>query len=216
MEQSKACLSCKQIVIITLFHKRTKSSDGLSSICKLCKKVIDSQYAKDNKQKIAQYRKQWGIDNRQHINQKNLEWRKANPIAHKQSQTKYADNNREQKRIANKQWSAANYDLHRALIADWQKRNPEAKRLSANKRRAKIMNNGHAPYSEKEVLATYGNKCHICNGLIDMKAARKVGQPGWQFGLHIEHLVPINLGGADTLQNVRPAHGLCNLKKGCK
>jgi len=31
--------------------------------------------------------------------------------------------------------------------------------------------------------------------------------------LHIDHLVPLAKGGSDTLENVRPAHGICNLRK---
>jgi len=32
-------------------------------------------------------------------------------------------------------------------------------------------------------------------------------------GLQIDHVIPIVKGGPDTLNNVRPAHGLCNIKK---
>ncbi len=49
-----------------------------------------------------------------------------------------------------------------------------------------------------------------------MNAPRKPGIPGWEFGLHIEHVVPISKNGADALYNVRPSHGICNLQKGIK
>jgi len=32
-------------------------------------------------------------------------------------------------------------------------------------------------------------------------------------GLHIDHVMPLSKGGPDTLENVRPAHGSCNVKK---
>jgi 5-methylcytosine-specific restriction endonuclease McrA len=47
-----------------------------------------------------------------------------------------------------------------------------------------------------------------------MKASRKVGSKNWEKSLHIDHLIPISKGGSDTLENVRPTHALCNLKKG--
>jgi 5-methylcytosine-specific restriction endonuclease McrA len=46
-----------------------------------------------------------------------------------------------------------------------------------------------------------------------MSAPRKVGQDGWEHGLHIDHVYPLSKGGLDTLENVRPAHGKCNIVK---
>lgn len=68
-------------------------------------------------------------------------------------------------------------------------------------------------YNELQVIASYGGDCYICGVAIDFLAPRKCGKDGWEHGLHIDHLVPIARGGSDTLENVRPAHGLCNLKK---
>jgi 5-methylcytosine-specific restriction endonuclease McrA len=68
-------------------------------------------------------------------------------------------------------------------------------------------------YNELQVIATYGIDCYLCGGEIDFMSPRKCGVKGWENGLHIDHLVPVSKGGSDTLENVRPAHGLCNLKK---
>ena len=46
-----------------------------------------------------------------------------------------------------------------------------------------------------------------------MNAPRQTGLDGWENGLQIDHLIPISKGGPDTLINVRPTHGLCNLRK---
>lgn len=69
------------------------------------------------------------------------------------------------------------------------------------------------PYNELQVIATYGANCNICGLAIDFMAPRKCGVPGWEIGLHIDHLIPVSKGGADILENVRPTHGLCNLQK---
>jgi 5-methylcytosine-specific restriction endonuclease McrA len=47
-----------------------------------------------------------------------------------------------------------------------------------------------------------------------MSAPRATGKAGWEMGLQIDHIIPIARGGADKLENVKPAHGLCNIKKG--
>ena len=81
------------------------------------------------------------------------------------------------------------------------------------KRRALKSAVAHSPYTEKEVIEAYGSHCHICGDVINLDAPRKTGSEGWETGLHIDHLIAICNGGADTLENVRPSHGLCNTRK---
>ena len=82
-------------------------------------------------------------------------------------------------------------------------------RAKSRRRRA----NQSIPYNELQVIATYGGNCNICGLAIDFMAPRKCGIPGWENGLHIDHLIPVSKGGPDTLENVRPTHGVCNLNK---
>ena len=89
----------------------------------------------------------------------------------------------------------------------------EANRRGARKRRALKHGSGSVKYTESQVLELYGTSCHICGNDIDTKLPRKVGKPGWEQGLHIEHVFDIALGGPDTIENVRPSHAMCNLTK---
>ena len=68
-------------------------------------------------------------------------------------------------------------------------------------------------YNDLQVIATYGGNCYLCGLEIDFMAPRKCGIPGWENGLHIDHLYPLSKGGLDILENVRPTHGLCNIVK---
>lgn len=63
------------------------------------------------------------------------------------------------------------------------------------------------------VVNWYGSDCYLCGTSIDMTASRAVGEGDWHYGLHIDHVVPRKLGGTDDIENLRPAHGICNLKK---
>ncbi len=56
----------------------------------------------------------------------------------------------------------------------------------------------------------------VCKEPIDLMAPRQVGLKGWEYGLHLEHAVALRHGGSDLKSNVKPAHGLCNLKKHSK
>lgn len=94
----------------------------------------------------------------------------------------------------------------------WVKLNPESKRRSEAKRRSVY----NERYSEKEVLSRYGSDCNICGLPINLDANRSPGKIGWEYSLHIDHLIPVSKGGTDTLENVRPTHGICNVKKGAR
>ncbi len=59
------------------------------------------------------------------------------------------------------------------------------------------------------VLAERDNfVCHICSGLVDMSVPRVS-----RFGATVDHVVPISKGGLDSLDNVRLAHWICNIRK---
>ncbi len=80
-------------------------------------------------------------------------------------------------------------------------------------RRAKFYGVNHEPYTVSDVLNRYGAICHICLKEIDMKANRRTGANGWEKSLHLDHVMPLSRGGSDTIDNIRPSHGQCNIRK---
>ena len=117
-------------------------------------------------------------------------------------------------------WSEKNREKKREYARNWNKQNKEyrrtLKRENSRKRRAQKRNNQHDKYTEAEGLEKYGSICHICMKEIDLTAPRATSQKGWEIGLHIDHVISLLKGGSDTLENVRPSHGQCNLSKGSK
>lgn len=93
------------------------------------------------------------------------------------------------------------------LRKDWRFRTPNARRHFRRN------NTSPGNYSDQDVLSTYGLDCHICQTPIDLSAPRQVGKPGWEKALHIDHVYPLSKGGLDTIDNVRPSHGKCNIIK---
>lgn len=59
------------------------------------------------------------------------------------------------------------------------------------------------------VVQTYGSTCYLCSGSIDLDAPRRS-----PLGLSIDHVRPRSLGGSDDIENLRPVHFRCNLKRG--
>ena len=120
---------------------------------------------------------------------------------------------REAQRLYDRQRFYKNPELKRER--NRQHSNPESKRASWRRRQAKKNKSDFEFYTDSDVLNKYGSICHICNKQIDLKAPRRSGMgKNWENGLHIDHVIPISEFGPDTLENVRPAHGLCNIKKG--
>lgn len=123
----------------------------------------------------------------------------------------------------NKESILAKSKLHRVTSLDkekertqkraWRKANKDKRARQQTRRKARLRGSNAEFYTEQEVLSTYGTNCHICNEAIDMLASRRSGFGNWELGLHIDHLISLANGGADSLVNVRPAHAICNLKK---
>lgn len=61
------------------------------------------------------------------------------------------------------------------------------------------------------VVATYGDRCWLCGGPIDMTASKRS-----PLGLSIDHVRPRSMGGGDDIDNLRPAHFHCNVRRGAR
>ena len=158
--------------------------------CKNCKIFVSEKqkiYREKNLEKIKEYQKAYREKN---INKKKIRVIKDLTL-YKQKRKEYNDR--------------------------YKDKNPEKIkeiwREKDRRRRAKIKKNGYEKYTESQVLEKYGSNCYICNKDINLTYTRLIGKPGWEQGLHIEHYVDLALGGPDTLENVRPAHAICNLTK---
>lgn len=85
----------------------------------------------------------------------------------------------------------------------WRREHPEqwALRNRENQRRRRARDEDPVDYAA--ILAEHGMVCHICGGEIASLA-----------DLHMEHVIPLARGGRHHRNNIRPAHALCNLRKG--
>ena len=198
MEQYKTCSKCGQTKPVNEWGRNKSKKDGLASECKAC-------HAKSS-----------------------AEWRLANPVEQKRrSREQHSKNkdtananrkkryleNRELELQARRKWYAENAESSRMASRAWRKNNKE--KFAAQSRRSRALRAfvNTESYTKQDVLDRWGSDCHICNKPIDLSAPRWTGSSGWENGLHLEHVIPIRLGGLDNLSNVKPAHGLCNLKK---
>lgn len=183
-----ACSDCK--LAINKYQESITNKETRQSYHK-------KHYAQNKDKRKAQARKYYS-ENKQKVALMNKRYRAEHQQEHKEHNRRWRQNNRLKARAS-------------SLL--WARRNPEYRRLSAHRRRAAKKGQ---PYTEQQVLEHYGTLCHICGTAIDLEAPRQNGKVGWEKGLHLDHVMPIALGGSDEIANVRPAHGLCNIRKGKK
>lgn len=80
-----------------------------------------------------------------------------------------------------------------------------AKKLNKFERKQRQRAIIHVPYSRREIFTRDNFICHICGASIDMNAVAP-----HPYSPSIDHVIPIKHGGADTPENVRAAHFICN------
>jgi 5-methylcytosine-specific restriction endonuclease McrA len=125
----------------------------------------------------------------------------------------YYHANKEKAKVAKKAWQKANLEKIRGYNRKAYAKNPQAALRKVHRRKARIRGNGYESYTLEQVLEKHGAMCHLCETPIDLMLPRKIGVEGWEYGLHLDHIVPLVNGGPDTLENVAPAHAICNLEK---
>ena len=82
------------------------------------------------------------------------------------------------------------------------------------RRRALKLNAPTERYTAIDIVKLYGSVCHICNEDIDLSAPRHPANGvSWERGLQLDHVIPLSKGGTDLINNIRPAHVLCNMRK---
>ena len=164
----------------------------------MCNNHYSQWHYSQNKEKILKNIKEYQSKNLDKTKQRNIEYYQKNKDEVKIRSIKHYEENKEKALLRQKAWNQNNKDKRRE---------------TGRRRKARKFNNYTERYTEKQVLEKYGLECYLCGIKIDMYAPRLVGKVGWESGLHIEHVIDIALGGPDTLENVRPSHGLCNLTK---
>lgn len=155
-------------------------------ICPKCEKEYLKLWRKSNKEKTDAARKRW---------------KDANPEKERAHQKRYYKSN-SKKVIENaRRWGEANPEKKKEYAKQWRKSHPEERIAWEQARRARISGNGgkFTPREWKDLCNYYGNKC-LCCGRSDLK-------------LTADHVIPIKLGGVNSIENLQPLCKSCNSKK---
>lgn len=198
MIYSKPCTGCHVVKTADNFHKHSKNRDGLAERCKDCRKIETAIYRDNNRDKIKE---------------SNKRYRMANPEKVAEAEKKKPSRQPEYLRAYRRNYYLQTAEKQKEKSKEWRANNPEQRRVQERRRRALEYGAITEPYTTQQVLDLYGTDCRFCGLPIDFNATPIIGDDGWQMGLHLDHVIPLTKGGSDTLDNIRPSHALCNIRR---
>lgn len=118
---------------------------------------------------------------------------------HKEYNERYRAEHPEVNADASRRWREKNPEKVKARERAWREKHPEYFRQKTNRRKAMTLDRGSFTEQEwVELCNRYGNICLCC----------KKKKP-----LTIDHVVPLALGGSNTIDNIQPLCKECNCRK---
>lgn len=132
------------------------------------------------------------------------DWAAANKERRKLYWKKYRDNNKEMLSRKQAEWREKNIEKMKELRANWVKNNPDKARLNRHQRIARKKHIGGSLSKDivGKLLTRQKGKCAIC-GMKMLKGKN-----------HIDHIMPLALGGKNADSNVQLTCPKCNWSKG--
>lgn len=213
----KSCTACGIEKSLTDFGKSSQSKDGFKSSCLSCKALKSALYRALNRDALKAYGVQYRKNSSQKVRDGRAFWRKENPDKVALSKAKaYRKNekkikakaslsyieNPEKFKVRAAAWRLANPDKVKAKDAEYYAAHPEAGRIKGQNRRARKRNVGGALSKGLAVklFKLQRGKCPCC------------GLPlGSDF--HLDHKMPLALGGSNTDENIQLLRKRCNSQK---
>ena len=158
-----------------------------------------------NPERARATRETWLETNRDIANAKSRANKRANPDREKANYAAWVAKNPEKGKARSAEWRAKNPDRERENRNAWRDANPEAAKIHNQNRRALRMKNGGVlsrGLAEK-LFALQRGKCACCGLPLGDK-------------YHLDHIMPLALGGSNTDDNIQLLRSCCNSQKHAK
>lgn len=184
--------------------------------CKICGELTDSKYAVCRRTPACRQAsdKAWRSDDieayRERVREGNRvraqAYRERNPEKEHAKGKRWRDANPEMVAAKGARWRAANADRAREQARAWAKQNPARRAAVQHRRRAKKQSVPSIPVRVARLILAVQQAytCPLCWGLLT----------GPLHKLHLDHIIPLSLGGWDVPGNWGLTHPRCNLRKG--
>lgn len=184
---------------------KTCGSDYSGNRCIACKLAYTARWREKNKDRIHEYSVQYYKNNADHILEKKKNEREENPLEHRQRTKKWRDSNPLKNKEVAARSHANNKEKNNKRSINYRLANLDRYRAYAHNRRALIKLSGGklSPEIASKILALQKGRCACC------------GEPlGSDY--HLDHIMPLALGGTNTDDNIQLLRSTCNRQKYAK
>lgn len=137
--------------------------------------------------------RQYYLANRERVKARSRAWQLANP-----------ERRREISRDSRKRNYQGSSEENRQRILEWQRQNPDKVADRQRRRRKREQDNFVEVVDRATVYERDHGICYLCLQQVDKN------------DFHVDHVIPLVLGGEHSYANVRVTHPRCNYLKGKK
>lgn len=182
----KTCIKCGVEQSREEFHRQAATSDGLQAHCKACQRAAYRAYYAANRTREMERHRAYYAEHREEHTARLRVWREANT----------------EKRRA---YDAAHREERNAYKREWARARPDKWRADCAKRRARKKGAGGTltPGLRWELNMMQFGECNGCRQALDNTA-------------HLDHIMPLALGGQHVDSNMQLLCPKCNSSKGAK
>ena len=176
-----------------------------SGACKACARAIAAAWRAANPDKAKAAALTWRAVNADYVKAKGAAWHAANADKVKAQNAAWRAANLDRAKARDAAWYAANKDHAQATQAMWRAANPEAQRIIQQNRRARKKKVGGKLSGglSAKLFKLQKGKCPCCN--------QPLGDD-----YHLDHKMPLALGGANVDDNMQLLRAFCNFQKSKK
>lgn len=177
--------------------------------CRPCRKIYMTKFRAEKADKIRASKQAWNARNAEKVKAQNSarckKWLANNSEKAKLRADEWAKANPEKVAAAKAAWLAANPEKHKAATSGWAKRNRPARRIHWQNYKARKLAAGgtFTPEDIKAILRRQKRKCVVC--WVDISKS-----------YHIDHIMPLFLGGSNDRTNIQLLCPHCNTSKQAK
>lgn len=227
-EPGKVCTNpqCAQWKPLSEFHPRKAlgiipMSDGYKSRCKECINAEKRDKRKENPELHREKSRQYVSLRREHVRELKRKHRKLKLDSYQEALERYRESHRdeinekarqrrqediEHARLLGRQSRERHREDRNAYQREYNKTNRDKITAATNRRRArKLQAEGSHTLEEWESLKRHYNFTCLC-----------CGRQEPEITLTRDHVIPLNKGGDDSINNIQPLCNRCNSKKSSK
>ena len=218
----KKCSMCGEEKPLEMFVKLKKSKDGHAAHCKACKKLKDKAYYERTKENNRDKRKAYREANRDYIAAWKKEYysdpenkykkanrdrvyREQNKDSVSERKKKYYEENKNKIREYKTNYYHENKEYLLAYYREYYEENSQVYKDRAKNRRAKLKE-AEGVFYKADVDKLYNLQKGLC---VYCKSALLED-------FHVDHIMPLSLGGSNWPENLQLLCPTCNLRKHAK